>query len=266
MATEIKKENYILIQGWMVTDLKLKGNDLLVYAIIYGFSQNEDQYFTGSVQYLAEWTNSTRQGIIKTLKGLVERGLIKKEEIGLNKNRYCAVLDSKLSLQSTEFTSKQSLQGESTELTSNSKLSLHNNIYNTIDNILHTEDEGEEVKTKTSKEEIYPLISQILKKYHDLNLPAYEYKPDNYVILEAFNTLGARKLFEALEILSKSEFAMKNMGVNTIFKVDTLKKALNGVYKDFEKKKVEVKPKKDYGAQETEINDDTKALYEALGL
>lgn len=33
----IKNENFILIQGWMINNLKLAGNDLLVYAIIYFF-------------------------------------------------------------------------------------------------------------------------------------------------------------------------------------------------------------------------------------
>ena len=36
----VKNENYLVIQGWMITELKLKGNELLIYAIIYGFSQN----------------------------------------------------------------------------------------------------------------------------------------------------------------------------------------------------------------------------------
>ena len=35
--SEIKDENFIMIQGWMVNMLNLKGNELLVYAIIYGF-------------------------------------------------------------------------------------------------------------------------------------------------------------------------------------------------------------------------------------
>ena len=33
-------ENYILITGWMVNELKLKGSELFVYALIYGFSQD----------------------------------------------------------------------------------------------------------------------------------------------------------------------------------------------------------------------------------
>jgi hypothetical protein len=44
----INRESFITIQGWMVTDLELTGKDLMVYAIIYGFSQNESGKFTGS--------------------------------------------------------------------------------------------------------------------------------------------------------------------------------------------------------------------------
>ena len=78
MAERIKDGNYIVIQSFMVKDLGLKGNELLVYAIIYGFSQAEEQTFSGSRQYLAEWTNSTKQGIDKNLKSLLDKGLIKK--------------------------------------------------------------------------------------------------------------------------------------------------------------------------------------------
>ena len=41
--TRVNPENYITVQGWMVTDLNLKGNELLIYACIYGFSQAENQ-------------------------------------------------------------------------------------------------------------------------------------------------------------------------------------------------------------------------------
>ena len=34
---KIKNENFIAIQGWMINELQLKGNDLIVYALIYGF-------------------------------------------------------------------------------------------------------------------------------------------------------------------------------------------------------------------------------------
>ena len=76
----IKDDNYITVLGFMVNKLKLKGNELLVYAIIFGFSQLKNQRFTGSLQYLADWTNSTKQGIQKNLKSLMEKGLIAKED------------------------------------------------------------------------------------------------------------------------------------------------------------------------------------------
>ena len=72
----VKPENYIVIQGFMLTDLHLKGAELLVYAAIYGFCQTEEQYFTGSFQYLSEWTNCTVRGVSKCLKSLTEKNLI----------------------------------------------------------------------------------------------------------------------------------------------------------------------------------------------
>lgn len=93
----MKSENYIVIQGWMRTELGLKGNDLLVYAIIYGFTQAESQRFTGSLGYLAEWCGATKQGIIGNLKKLLERGLIQREDRYINGVKY-------VEYYSTEFT------------------------------------------------------------------------------------------------------------------------------------------------------------------
>ena len=113
----VKNENYILIQGFMVTELKLKGNELLTYAIIYGFSQTQNQVFNGSLSYLAEWTNSTKQGVLKNLKSLLEKGLITKSEKFLNGIKF-------VEYAVTEFNGiKQSLMG-------GIKQSLTNNIDN----------------------------------------------------------------------------------------------------------------------------------------
>ena len=66
-GSRIKPENYITILGWMVTDLGLKGVELIVYACVYGFSQSGDAGFIGSPAYLAEWANCSRQGVYKVL-------------------------------------------------------------------------------------------------------------------------------------------------------------------------------------------------------
>lgn len=86
----IKKESFFTIQAFMVNDLKLKSNELLIYAIIFGFSQIENQYFTGSLNYLAEWTGLSSKTTVKTiLNGLLAKGLLEKEDIYKNGVKYC---------------------------------------------------------------------------------------------------------------------------------------------------------------------------------
>ena len=80
----IKNENYITIQGFMINELDLKGNDLLVYAIIYGFTQDGEHWFEGNKQYLAEWCNCSVRGVIKNLQSLIDKKLIIREEIIIN--------------------------------------------------------------------------------------------------------------------------------------------------------------------------------------
>lgn len=76
----VEKENYVVVQGWMITELGLKGNELLIYAVIHGFSQVPNQAFTGSLQYLADWINGSKQTVINCLKSLIDKDLIIKTE------------------------------------------------------------------------------------------------------------------------------------------------------------------------------------------
>ena len=84
----VKNESYINIQGFMVNELGLKGNELLIYAIIYGFSQDENSNFTGSLKYLMEWTNASKPTVIDTLEKLVAKSLIIKEVYEINKIKF----------------------------------------------------------------------------------------------------------------------------------------------------------------------------------
>ena len=99
MATsrkKVKDNNFIQIQGWML-DLGLSGNELITYALIYGFSQEqEDQYFSASISFIMEWLQvSSKTTVVNILKRLVESGLIKKESKVINHikfNKYSAVV------------------------------------------------------------------------------------------------------------------------------------------------------------------------------
>lgn len=95
----MERENYINIQGWMVSELGLKGNELLVYAIIYGFSQDGKSVFAGSSKYLAEWLSTSQNTIFTILKKLVEKKyLIKIEKVINNIKLY----DYKINLDPTK--------------------------------------------------------------------------------------------------------------------------------------------------------------------
>ena len=133
----IKNENYINIQGWMLSKLGLKGNQLLIYAIIYGFCQDGESTFHGSLIYFEHWTNSTRQGVIKALKQLQEDGLIIKIE-GKPNNAYY------INVNKINFNSEQSLPKNDNECKQSSPNNIDNNINNKIDNKYTKEKELQE--------------------------------------------------------------------------------------------------------------------------
>lgn len=86
----INPNSYYTVQGWMVNELDLKGNALIVYAIIYGFSQDGTSEYSGSARYLAEWLGCSRSTIMVTLKMLTEKGYLTKRDIYKNGTAYCA--------------------------------------------------------------------------------------------------------------------------------------------------------------------------------
>lgn len=122
--SKVNRENYIALQGWMLTDLKLKGNELIIYACIYGFSQAENQVFNGSLKYLADWTNSSKQGVMKCLKSLEEKGYIVKKENYINGVKFCEYYTTKLNTlcNKVEYPIQQCLtEGIKQSLTNNIK-------------------------------------------------------------------------------------------------------------------------------------------------
>ena len=131
--SRINDDNYYQVSGWMINRLGLKGTELQVFAIIYGFSQDGESWFSGSLAYLETWTSATKPTVIKALKELVDREFITKDTNvvnGVTFNRYKANLPYV-----SDFTgSKDSLLG--------SKDFLHNNkqYNNTVskDTVLNT--------------------------------------------------------------------------------------------------------------------------------
>ncbi len=74
----IKNENFYIVQGWMQNELKLRGNELRVYAIIYGFSQNGTSEFKCDIGYLSEFLDISYKTVCRTLTSLTDKGYLKK--------------------------------------------------------------------------------------------------------------------------------------------------------------------------------------------
>lgn len=145
----VNNDNYVVIQGFMVNELHLKGNELLIYAIIYGFSQ-DNQEFRGSQQYLADWTNTDRRNVARILKSLIDKELIIKNDEIINGVKFC-----KYRCRNVIGYDKMS-QGGMTNCHRGYDNLSHNNIDNNIDNNIVIK---EEQKTKRFKppfvEEVY---------------------------------------------------------------------------------------------------------------
>lgn len=80
---------YITIQQGMRDDLGLKGNELIVYAFINGYSQEGQGCYYGSLANLQRVCGiASRQTAIDVLKSLIAKGLIAKAESHHNGVKY----------------------------------------------------------------------------------------------------------------------------------------------------------------------------------
>lgn len=91
----MKSENFVVIQGWMCNELELKGNDLLVFALIYGFSQDGESKFSGSRNYIASTFNISKPTVDKAIQNLLDKQYIIKHISGdiTEPNTYWVNLD-----------------------------------------------------------------------------------------------------------------------------------------------------------------------------
>lgn len=159
----LKDKNFIAIQSFMVNDLKLKGNELIIYAIIYGFSQDGENRFTGSLKYLSEWTSLSKQGVIKNLKSLVEKGYIEKVDKVINGVKFVEyyATDFNMVVKKVDHGGKKSLPwGGKKSLPNNIDI---DNIYNNIDNNIVIEKQP--AKRKSSRF-VAPTVEEV-KAYCD---------------------------------------------------------------------------------------------------
>ena len=225
----IKDENFYLIQGWMLNRLNLKGIDLQIFAIIYGFSQDDETEFTGSIGYLSEFTGTSRPTVIKSLKKLCENQYIMKKENKINGvifNTYKTLLGVK----NFNWGSKETLLGGSKE-------TLPNN--NILDNNKYIKEEKENPK------------NDIIKIFNELCISLPKVKTVTETRKKAAKSIAKKYTFEQIkEVFKKAEASDFLKGKNNrdwqanfdwLMKDSNFAKVLDGNYdnKKVEKGKVQ---------------------------
>ena len=161
----LSDEVFLTIQGWMISRLGLKGVSLMIYAIIYGFSQDGESVFSGSRKYLTEWCGCSLSAVQKCLKQLQEDGLIEQVEHSLDNHevsyraipypRVKSTLGLEYKLPEARVKSTRGLVQKLPEARVKSTLALNdNNIADNIaDNIVVCEDKPKRF-VKPSLEEV----------------------------------------------------------------------------------------------------------------
>ena len=138
---KLRDDSNFQVYGWMASKLKLKGNELLIYAIIYSFSRNDNGngVFSASTSYLSEWTGMVRKNVINSLAKLMQKNLIIKLEDNARKRKPNVYTINRDEL--NRLVTKSNMTSYETTLALVTKSNMtsyetthNNNIINTIDN------------------------------------------------------------------------------------------------------------------------------------
>lgn len=154
----VRSDNHITIDGWMINELELSGSELIVYGLIWGFSQTENQWCTASQAYIARWANISTRGLRKILDKLEEKGLLIKETTTCKKgleSKYRAIRpsaeDQEADGNKVPIRPEQSSYPDGNKVPIRWEQSSYNNIEDNIDNNIADIKENKKRKTEPFK-------------------------------------------------------------------------------------------------------------------
>lgn len=158
------RDSYCNIQGWMIEDLNLGGNELIVYAVIFGFCRDGSSWYKLSQEYVAKWCGITTRGLRKILKSLEEKGLLLIKYHGKGEvSEYKALKpdDEEVEEQSSASTGTKFRQYRNSvpPVEELSSANTSNNIYNNINNNI------KENKKRKSEEDLKNDFEELWKLY-----------------------------------------------------------------------------------------------------
>ena len=234
--SELKNNNFYVVLAFMVKDLKLKGLEREVYAIIYGLCQNKGK-FNGSLQYLADWTCCSKQSVINALNKLIEKNLIVKNDVYFNGVKFVEYYTTDYTtIQESLMGSQESIGGIQESLPNNIEYNIEynikeNNISKDIfkENSMKTNEKrkyGDNQKVILTDDEYSNLVKDYGKDYVD----AMIVKLDEYVAMnnnkngyKNFNLVMRKALKEQWFKLNPNNFIKPvNTNLDLDSKADTI--------------------------------------------
>lgn len=78
---KVDHDSFMSIQGWMLTDYGLRGDHLIAFAVIHGFSQDGAGWYYGGREYLAGWLGCSTKKVSRILNTMVDQGLIVRQQV-----------------------------------------------------------------------------------------------------------------------------------------------------------------------------------------
>lgn len=149
---KFKIDNHITIPGFAIVELGLSGNELICYSLIYGFTQDEETEFFGSLNYISSALNVTRQNAKRILDRLLQQGLIEKREIFFSGVKFCRYVAKRNGVIKTATGCCQNGNGGVAETATHNNKDIDNNkIDNKSENSLFPEVKKENVR-RTSEQ------------------------------------------------------------------------------------------------------------------
>ena len=164
--TIIRSDNHVTIDGWMLNELGLSGAELIIYAVIYGFSQADNTWCTASQAYIAAWAGVSTRAMISAVNRLEEKGYVIRVKSTCKKGFQCVYKAVRPSQNETESDVKKlHIRCEETS---------HNNIEDNIDNNIEDIKENIIKENSESEADFVPKSSEPKKKREKFIKPTVE--------------------------------------------------------------------------------------------
>lgn len=235
------KDSYVVIQSWMCTELELKGIDLLVYALIYGFSQDGESCYRGSRTYISKCFNISISSVDYSLKNLINKGLIEKiptDVNGLKFNCYRILLGGSKNCLGVAKTLPNNIKINNTNNTTIKTSNIEDNRYIDKKDINTGNIEGFLGSISSTKQQKdLERVDKFLTQYKSLSLPEVRVINDSRkkAILHILNTFSEEDVTMVLNNFSTSDFLLGKCtdfkaNIDWILKENNFIKILEGKY------------------------------------